>query len=207
MRLQEIEKLKKLAQSFDVDPSLFDFANGEYQDTKAQIHRAAGVTTEDIQAQQSLMWNSMAEQYDATKFDDKIFQVEGNGQLKNCLVLSFGAREFGFAVKMLVAKYKANLTTRSKQIIDINKHLQASCKIRILWFIGSKQATNSIMEEMRKHNLRPRIIRDSFLRSDFVHYAHGKIYNMPNRAFQEMQQGQTVEALEKRTQSVLVGKN
>ena len=129
---------------------------------------------------------------------------QGTGQLRNCLVLSFSSREFDFAVKILLATHKANLTTRSKQILEVNKHLQQGVKIRILWFIGSKQLTNNILMELRdKHNLRPRILRDSFLRADFLHYANGKMWNMRVRDFREVQH---VEALEKSPQQALIQK-
>jgi hypothetical protein len=186
MRQQEKHKLEQLAIEYDLDPQQFDYESATYDSVKAQILKLIDAPAKET----NLLWVSQADWYNSQEIEQKVYIPSdvANNELKNCLVLSFNARQYGFAVKMLMAKFKGNLMHRSQKIIEGNKHLSQGNKIRILWFFGSKQATNMILDDLRvKHNLQPRVLRDSYLRRDDLHYANGKIFRMKHEDFVAVQ--------------------
>ena len=195
MRTQEIERLKKLARKLDLDYQEFDYRAFDYTSIKEQMLKQAGLRTPEMLEQELIIWDNVAEQYDMTPIEQRVYipddMVNQEADFMNMLVLSFNAHDYSLAKKILLAKYKGNMMPRTLQIMEANK--KVTWKIRMMWFMGRKEVTNTILEEMReKHNLRPRVLRDSYFRRDFIHYANGKLYFMRKGDFKAMMQKQSV---------------
>lgn len=195
MRPQEIERLKTLARKLDIDYQEFDYKAFDYQTIKEQMLKRACIRTPEMLEKNLVIWDSMAEQYDMTPIEQRVYisdeMTDQEADFVNMLVLSFNVHDYSLAKKILLAKYKGNMMPRTLQIMEANK--KATWKIRMMWFMGRKEVTNTILEEMReKHNLRPRVLRDSFFRRDFVHYADGSLYFMKKGDFKAMMQKQSV---------------
>jgi hypothetical protein len=191
MRKQEIERLRKLARRLDLDIQEYDMKAFDYQQIKEQMLQRAGIKTQEMKDKEFLIWDAAAEQYDNLPIEQKVYIPENvpGQQIEfiNCLILKFNVHDFSLAKKILMAKYRGNMMTRTHRILEANKKMTS--KIRMIWFMGYKETTNRILEELReKHNIRPRILRDSFLRRDFLHYADGQIYVMKKKHFREEQQ-------------------
>jgi hypothetical protein len=189
MRLQEEKRLRKLARKLDVDYQEFDFKAFGYDEIKDQIYRRAGVKTDAMKEKEFLLWDAVAEQYDNLSVEEKVFMTENvpHQEFINILVLSFTVHDYSLAKVILLKRYRGNMMPETQKA---NKQ---SSKIRMMWFMGRKETTDRILRELiEKHNLRPRIIRDSFCRRDFVHYANGKLYYMKRRDFRDMQKKQSI---------------
>lgn len=199
MKKHELKKLEKLADSLELDIQHFDLDSYEYHEIKEQMLKSAHVPTineldEEVllwdtmgSQDRRLTWDSIAEFYDRRPFPEA---SKVKVELLNCLVLKFSQRHYGFAVQVLTKLFKGNLMHRTHRIIEANKHTQS--KHRVLWFVGYKKTTNRILEELEKRNVFPRILRDSFLRRDFLHYHNGQIFNISRREFKEMQRRKAV---------------
>ena len=195
MRTQEIERLKALARTLDIDYQEFDYKAFDYQTVKEQMLKRACVQTVEMREKALVIWDNMAEQYDMTPLEQRVYipddMVNQEADFVNMLVLSFNVHDYSLAKKILLAKYRGNMMPRTLQIMEANK--KAAWKIRMMWFMGRKEVTNTILEELKeKHNLRPRVLRDSFFRRDFVHYANGSLYFMRKGDFKAMMQKQSV---------------
>ena len=196
MRPQEIERLKQLARKLDIDHQEFDFNAGfDYQTIKGQMLKRACIRTPDMMEKDLVIWDATAEMYDSVPVEQKVYipdeMIGQEADFINMLVLSFNVHDYSLAKKILLAKYKGNMMPRTLQIMEANK--KATWKIRMMWFMGRKEVTNTILEELKlKHNLRPRVLRDSYFRRDFVHYANGHLYFMKKGDFKAMMQKQSV---------------
>jgi hypothetical protein len=197
MRKQEADRLRKLARSLDIDYQEFDMQAYDYQTVKAQMLKRAGVTTEEMQKKQLQTWESAAEAYDNLPLEQKIY-ISDDGEftfeLPNCLVLEFRPHDWGLAVKILTYFFKGNMMHVTERLLD-NRKLAA--RLRMLWFIGHKKTTSGILAELEKHNIRPRILRNSYLRRDFLHYANGNIYPMKTRDFKTIVTKQSIKLADK----------
>ena len=205
MRKQEIERLRKIAQRLDLDIQEYDTKAFDFQQIKEQMLKRAGIKTQEMKDKEFLIWDAVAEQYDNLPIEQKVYIPENvpGQQIEfiNCLVLSFNMHDFSLAKKVLMAKYRGNMMTRTHKIFEANKKMTS--KIRMIWLMGYKETTNRILEELReKHNIRPRILRDSYLRRDFLHYADGQIYVMKKKHFRDMQKKQSV-VLEEEQQKII----
>ena len=205
MRKQEIERLRKIAQRLDLDIQEYDLEAFDYQQIKEQMLRRACIKTQEMEDKEFLIWDAVAEQYDNLPIEQKVYIPENvpGQQIEfiNCLVLSFNTHDFSLAKKVLMAKYRGNMMTRTHKILEANKKMTS--KIRMIWLMGYKETTNRILEELReKHNIRPRILRDSYFRRDFLHYADGQIYVMKKKHFRDMQKKQSV-VLEEEQQKII----
>jgi hypothetical protein len=181
MRNQEKIKLQQLAEEHDLDPQAFDYDSASYDVIKEQILKLAGAT-----AKEDLMWTAQEHWYNAQEIAQKVYIPEdvASTEMKNCLVLSFSARHYGFAVKMLLAEHPNTFMHKTNRIIANNKKLSPGNKVRILWFFGSKKTTNKILQDLReKHNVHPQVLRDSYLRRDDLHYANGELLSMKKKDF------------------------
>jgi hypothetical protein len=193
VRPQEEKRLKKLADELDLDEQAFDYTAYSFEQIKEQMYRKACVKTEAMLEKELLIGDGLAEMYDATTIEDKSYVPSEylRSDFVNMLVLSFNVHDYSLAKQLLLAKYKANMMPRSHKIMEANKHM--TTKIRIVWFMGSKEATNQILRELtEKHNLRPRILRDSYFRRDFAHYYNGVMYHMSRANFQTATTKQSV---------------
>lgn len=205
MRKQEIERLRKIAQRLDLDIQEYDLEAFDYQQIKEQMLQRAGIKTQEMKDKEFLIWDAVAEQYDNLPIEQKVYIPENvpgqQVEFINCLVLSFNTHDYSLAKKVLMAKYRGNMMTRTHRILEANKKMTS--KIRMIWLMGYKETTNRILEELReKHNIRPRILRDSYFRRDFLHYADGQIYVMKKKHFRDMQKKQSV-VLEEEQQKII----
>jgi len=194
MRIQEKKRLLNLARKLQIDYQEFDFEAFDYQQIKEQMYRKVSIKTPEMTEKEFLIWDAVAEQYDNLPIESKVYIAENvPGQLEfiNCLILKFNVHDYSLAKKVLMAKYRGNMMTRTHKIFEANKKMTA--KIRMIWLMGYKETTNRILEELReKHNIRPRILRDSFFRRDFLHYAYGTMYQMRKSNFKYLMSKQSV---------------
>ena len=204
MRKQEKKRLLNLARKLQIDYQEFDFEAFDYQQIKEQMLQRACIKTKEMEDKDFLIWDAVAEQYDNLPIESKVYIAENvPGQLEfiNCLILKFNVRDFSLAKKVLMVKYRGNMMTHTHKIFEANKKMTS--KIRMIWLMGYKETTNRILEELReKHNIRPRILRDSYFRRDFLHYADGQIYVMKKKHFRDMQKKQSV-VLEEEQQKIV----
>ena len=205
MRIQEKKRLLNLARKLQIDYQEFDFEAFDYQQIKEQMLRRACIKTQEMEDKEFLIWDAVAEQYDNLPIEQKVYIPENVPEQQvefiNCLVLSFNVHDYSLAKKVLMAKYRGNMMTRTHKILEANKKMTS--KIRMIWLMGYKETTNRILEELReKHNIRPRILRDSFFRRDFLHYADGQMYVMKKKHFRDMQKKQSV-VLEEEQQKII----
>jgi hypothetical protein len=195
MRPQEAEKIRTLCHKLDLDWMEFDLRNMDYSEAKKQAFRRAGIKTPEMKNEEMLAWGAVAEYYDSLSIEQKVYipdeMIGQEADFVNMLVLSFNVHDYSLAKKILLARYKGNMMPRTLQIMEANK--KAAWKIRMMWFMGRKEVTNTILQELKeKHNLRPRVLRDSYFRRDFVHYANGHLYFMKKGYFKAMMQKQSV---------------
>ena len=106
-------------------------------------------------------------------------------QFVNCLVLEIRQKDYSYAMRLLSKLFQDSFMSRMERIVEANK--ESSSKHRIVWLIGSKETTDLIKAELEKHLIRPRILRDSFLRRDFIHYHKGSICVCSKKVFKETQ--------------------
>ena len=175
----------KLAKRLDLDYQEFDMVAFGYQTIKEQMMKHVGLKTVQMQEKEFLVWNSMAEMYDNTPLEEKVYvpdDLQAQSEFINCLVLCFSSREYGYAVRLLTAKFKANMMERTKKIIEANKKIGGR-KERFLWFMGWRENTDKILRELEHFNVHPRILRNSFLRRHYLHYYHGQIIQMKQKDF------------------------
>lgn len=203
MRPQEIKKLKKLCNSLDLDWQEYDYIASNYQTIKEQILKKAFIKTKQMEEEDMLAWDGVAEYYDTRALEEKFYvpeEMQYKVEFLNCLVLRFSVRDFGFAVNIVKTKFRGNLMNMSKRVLETNR--KAANKTRILWFIGVKEVTNMILHELESHQIRPRILRNSFFPRHFLHYANGKIYPVKRTVFKHMMKKQSakLETEEKRIQ-------
>jgi hypothetical protein len=85
---------------------------------------------------------------------------------------------FDFAVDVLKRRFGHNLMKDGKSGLP-----RIDRKNSIVWLIGSKQTTNAILEDLKKHNIAPYVLRDSRLRRDYTHYFNGKMYQIARKEF------------------------
>lgn len=188
-------------------PELQELKEGGYWQQATEELRAPDAVVIDGQAKDSkdfLIWVEQQYMEQEANIDRDMMRAcqAQNMDFFNCLVLSFSVRHYGLAVKILTAKYKQNLMARTQRILKANKH--SPMKIRVLWFIGSKKQTTAILDNLReKHNILPRVLRDSYLRRNRIHYANGTIYRMPAKTFKQLQQKQSVILLEAEANKLL----
>ena len=201
MRRQEFVKFKEECGRLDADWMNFDIANISYVEAMRQLHRQYGVQTEKEEKAQFVAWEALAEYYDDRPAEEKVYIPEGfqpNVDFNNCLVLSFRQRDFGFALNLLKATFKGNFMEKSKAELEKSKEMKLP--FRIVSFIGAKETTNRIMEEIQKHDIHPRVLRNSFFRRDFLHYYNGRMLMMSKRDFREFVKKQSLrnERIEQR---------
>lgn len=193
LRKQEIERLKQLARKLDIDYQEYDFEAYGYEEIKEQMCRRAGVKTNAMKEKEFLVWDAVAEQYDNLQIEQKVYMPENvpEQEFINILILSFTVHDYSLAKVILLKKYRGNMMPETHKVIEANKH--SPSKIRMMWFMGRKEVTDKILRELiEKHNLRPKVIRDSFCRRDFVHYANGRLYYMKRKDFRDMQKKQSI---------------
>jgi hypothetical protein len=195
VRNQEIDRLKALARKLDIDYQEFDFRAFGYQEIKEQMLKRACVRTPEMMEKELVIWDNVAEQYDMTPIEQKVYvpedMVNQEANFVNMLVLSFNVHDYSLAKKILLVKYKGNMMAQTQKILEANK--KSTWKLRMMWFMGPKEVTNTILEDLReKHLLRPRVLRDSYFRRDFIHYADGKLYFMRKSDFKALMQKQSV---------------
>lgn len=186
MRTQELNKLQKLCDEFDLDIQRYDVDVYSYEDLERMIYHDAGVKTPKMEEEELMAWDAIAEWYDEQPLEDKMYIPEDMKQkieMINCLVLKFNHRQFGFAVNLLTMLFKGNMMERTHRVLEVNKKLSA--KHRVLWFMGPQKVTDQILIELQKRNIHPRILRNSFLRRDFIHYHNGKMFMMSNSLFKK----------------------
>jgi hypothetical protein len=187
-------------------PEMTELKEGGYWQQAIEELRSPDAVAIDLQKvdKNFLIWTEQVYgDYDAIRDREMMKACQAqNMDFLNCLVLSFSTRHYGLAVKILTAKYKRNLMQRTQRILKANAH--STMKIRVLWFIGTKQQTTAILDDLReKHNINPRVLRDSYLRRDRVHYANGTIYKMSKRTFEHLRQKQSVILQEEEANKIL----
>lgn len=205
MRKQEFEKLKKLASYYDQDWMEYDFEAQGYDEIKEAILRRARVKTKQMEDNEFLAWEGLAQNFDQIPFEQRVVIPEGympKIEFTNCLVLQFTTRDFDFALRVLMHKFKGNFMRKTDKIIEANKQVLA--KHRVLWLMGHRKVTDMMLTELEKHQIRPRILRNSYLRRDFLHYADGQILSLSKRQFKELKQKQSIK--EMKTEEKIIAK-
>lgn len=195
-RSQEFQKLQKLARKLDIDYQEWDYQVQSYDEIKRSMLKKAGMQTPQIVQEVADEWQSIAEYYDNLSIEERTYIPSDSTvkiELVNVLVLKFHPRMFGFAKDVLIAKFKGNIMDRTWRILEANKQLHPP--IRILMLMGQRRSTDMMLEELEKHNIRPQIIRNSYLRRDFLHYLNGRFYPMSKRQFREATEPQSVLAI------------
>lgn len=182
MRSQEVMRLRELAHRLDLDWKAFDYVAYSYRQIKEQMLKTAGQKDEQMEEDEFLAWESQAEHYDSLSFEEKTMIPNGvtGVQMLNCLVVQFSQRHFKFAVDILSKTFKGNFMWRTSRV------LENPSSHRVLWFVGLKETTNRIQDELARHSIWFRVMRDSYFRRDFVHYYNGKIYPVSKKVFREM---------------------
>lgn len=190
LRPQEIARIKKECHKFDFDWMDYDFEALSYEDIMADIHKRAGVQTKQEMEMEFAAWEGVAEQYDNSAFEEKIYVPEGlqvKIDFKYCMVLRFRVRDFKFAVRIIKALFKGNLMERSDKILKVNQ--ETRFKTRMLWFMGEQRTMTHILEELYKRQVYPHVLRNSPFRRDFLHFFKGNFYPMKRGDFMEIVRG------------------
>ena len=195
-RKQEFEKLKSLCNSLDLDWQLFDMEAYGYEDIKKQIYKYVGLKDKQMQEEEYLAWEGLAQAFDQTAFEERVVIPEGylpNVQFVNCLVMQFKPRDFDFALRVLLHKFKGNFMEKTEKILEANKSTLS--KHRVLWLMGHRKVTDLMLTELEKHQIRPKVLRNSYLRRDFAHYFNGHLYPISKQTFRELKTKQSVKEL------------
>lgn len=196
MRRQDVERLKALARHLDLDWMNWDYVAQGYDEIKKGMLKKAGMQTPQMVQEVADEWQSVAEYYDNLPLEQRMYIPPDSMmtiELVNVLVLKFNQRMFGFAKNILIAKFRGNIMDRTWRILEANKRLRPP--IRILMLMGQRRTTDMVLEELEKHNIKPQIIRNSYLRRDFLHYRNGVWYPLSRRQFREATEPQSVLAL------------
>jgi hypothetical protein len=205
-----MERFKKLCRKYEDDWMEWDLKNVDYADAVKELKarheqnnslESAMTNIEDLAGKYgietvavSAKENKEALLYlESTRYD-WLEQLPKTGiNLVNCLVIDLPPRFYKYSLEVLGQTFKANFMKRTKKVIADNK--KYSEKIRVLWFMGDKKTTDLIQETLRKRQIWFRVLRDSYLRRDFVVYRNGKLYNVNKRKLQPLMEQQAQQPL------------
>lgn len=177
LRQQEIQRLKKICNRFDLDYQEYDYEAYSYSQILEQILQRAGVENKDMENLRYGGYETSAEFYDSRMIEEKLYIPE-NLQLRpdmplNCLVVYVYRLRAKFAINLTQKLYKGNFMKRKdgKDKIDWVPNSSA-----IMWFAGRREVTDEIQDELRRHNIYFKVLRNSPFRRDFIQYFKGRMY-------------------------------
>lgn len=177
MRQQEIKRLKHLCNRMDDDWQNYDFQAFDFQTIKEMILKKAGIETKEMEELKYQDYTGKADWYNDRMIEEKLYIPE-NLQLRpdmplNCLVVQVFRRRAKFAINLTQSLYKGNFMKckDGKDKIDYVPNSSA-----IMWFAGRREVTDEIQDELRRHNIYFKVLRNSPFRRDFIQFWHGKMY-------------------------------
>ena len=177
VRQRDYDRLAELCRKYDLDIEAYDLTLG-YQEVKEQILKDAGFVDEDKLAES---WESMAEYMDSIPLEQKIMAPVGSPKElempQNLLIIYVYRQHVSLAVALVESKFKSNLHRFG--IVRQANIRGYQIGAAVMWFFSAKQAANIITEEFEKRNISFRVIRNNYIRRDFLHYYNGRFYNIP----------------------------
>lgn len=187
MRRQEFQKLRDLCNRFDIDWQEWDYQAFSYDQIKTMILQKVGVETEEMEDQRYRGYESLADYYNSRAFEEKLFVPESLRLHPdfplNCLVLQINRRYASLALSLLRVKFKGNIMTNHRNEERVFRLRSGTTTI---WMMGRRETVNLILQELERHNLYVRILRNSPFRRDFLHYWHGTLYPLPRKVFKQL---------------------
>ena len=161
----------------DDDWQNYDFQAFSYDQIRDAILKKASIETKEMQELRYRDYEGQAEFHDNRMIEDKLFIPE-NLQLRpgmslNCLVVYVFRRRAKFAINLTQKLYKGNFMKRKdgKDKIDYVPNSNA-----IMWFAGRREVTDEIQDELQRHNIYFKVLRNSPFRRDFIQYFKGRMY-------------------------------
>ena len=182
-------KLIALATKYDLDYQKYDYQAYDYQQIKRMILEDAGVKTAEMESEEFEAWEAMAEWMDSQALEDKVVALGATiPQTLPFHVLVFKIRRcrVGLAQKVLEAKFKGNFH-RFGVIRQLDKRGRKMGEA-IFWMVGIRETTDMILNELDKHNIYPRILRNQPFRRDFLHYFKGRFYHINRSTLKKVRQ-------------------
>ena len=194
LRKQDINRIKKECKRYDLDHQEYDFEAQSYAEIMNDIHKRAGVKTPQMVEEEEAQWESVAEYVDSRTIEEKVHVPEGTrpaSPFVNCLVLKFRPHDFSLAKTVLTAMFKGNIMDRTWKILQMKTQLHST--ERYLWLMGHRHTTDMMLAELRKRNIRPRILRNYNLRNDFTQYHNSQLIPMRRSEYRKMMQPASTE--------------
>lgn len=177
MRKQEYLKLQKLVNSLDLDIQSYDVIAYSYEEIKRQILKDAHLESAEMTKERYALYETSEQWYNDQALEQKLY-IPSELQLRedmplNCLVVYVFRHRAKFAINLTQSLYKGNFMKRKdgKDKIDWVPSSNA-----IMWFAGRREVTDEIQDELRRHNIYFKVLRNSPFRRDFLQHFHGKMY-------------------------------
>jgi len=188
MRKQEKEKLIELCNLYDLDWQAFDYEAYGYRDIKRQILRDAHVKTAEMEEEELEGWESFAEFFDSRPIEEKIVSADGKvvSQTlpRQCFVILINRRYVSLGLAILETMFKGNL--HKYGVVRKKDKRGRPIGGALVWIQGTKETVMLIKEELGKHNIYYRVLRDSPFRRNFLHYFNGKFYGLKRSVMKQV---------------------